>query len=363
MIKAALTFFPYLVWLLELPCFVRRTSSRAGLRLAWAAVTLAFASKFVIFHVLGGDAFAPELPEKLIWLLGFAYSGFMVLLPLSLLACALRWRGWKLAPVVAAAWTISAVGTYNGIRPPEVREVTLAFDGLPDGLDGYRIVQVSDLHVSSAARRWRTERVVATVNALNADLICLTGDYVDGSCAAQADNVEPIRQLRARDGVFAVTGNHEYYHGRSEWKQQYEAWGLRFLDNECVFPRPGLALGGVSDLAAVRCDEKLPDADAAFRSATNGEFRVLMEHRPAYAITHDDRIGLQLSGHTHGGVMPLMNMLVAAFNGGFVRGLYVLKPARRMLYVSPGSGQWAGFPVRLFNPTEIAVITLRRIRS
>ncbi len=359
MIKTALEYFPYLVWLLELPLFVCRASAVRKVRLVLAALLLLFASKFVFYHVFGGDAFAPDLPEKLIWAMGFAYSGFMILLPLSVLARVAGLRGRALAPLAAIAWAVSAVGSYNGIRPPAVRERSLTFDGLPAALDGYRIVQVSDLHASAAARRWRTEKVVATVNALDADLVCLTGDYADGQCAVQACNVEPLRNLRAKDGVYAVCGNHEYYHGHVEWMRQYGAWGIRFLENACVFPRPELALGGVGDCVAGKYGGTMPDVQKAFQAATNGEFRVLMKHRPCEAGKLDGVFNLQLSGHTHGGVMPLMDRLVARHNGGLVRGVYAPDAGRRMVYVSPGSGQWAGFPIRLFNPSEITVVTLR----
>ena len=106
----------------------------------------------------------------------------------------------------------------------------------------------------------------------------------------------------------------------------------------------------------------LPDVAQAFRTATNGEFRVLLQHRPlqAHANVNAHGVNLQLSGHTHGGVMPLMDLLVARFNDSMVRGWYDF--GRGRAYVSTGSGQWAGFPIRFFNPVEMAVITLRRKR-
>ena len=124
---------------------------------------------------------------------------------------------------------------------------------------------------------------------------------------------------------------------------------------------PALALGGVNDYGeAERKRDVLANVGRAFASATNGEFRILLEHRPTHARTHlaANGIDLQLSGHTHGGIGPVVSSLVARLNGGFVRGLYRIGGG--VLYVSPGTGQWAGFPMRFFNPSEITLIVLRR---
>jgi predicted MPP superfamily phosphohydrolase len=139
------------------------------------------------------------------------------------------------------------------------------------------------------------------------------------------------------------------------------------LDNRCVFPRADLAIGGVNDPECERVHDLKPDPAGVFKVATNGEFRILLQHRPApdYARIHGDGYeygaDLQLSGHTHGGVMPGLDYLVSRANKGLVKGLY-RKDDGSAVYVSPGAGQWAGFPVRLFNDSEITVITLRRKR-
>jgi predicted MPP superfamily phosphohydrolase len=135
---------------------------------------------------------------------------------------------------------------------------------------------------------------------------------------------------------------------------------MRFLVNECVFPRPGLALGGVNDLIARSYRDVVPDVGRAFAAATNGEFRVLLQHRPERAEVNlrETGVDLQLSGHTHGGVAPVIRQFVSRHNAGFSRGIY--RYGNSVLYVSPGAGQWAGFPVRFCNPSEITLITLAR---
>lgn len=353
--------FPLIVWIALVVFYVRRVTTRVRVQAIVAGALLLALSKFALFAACGTNAFAPELPEKLIWLFNFLYSGAIILLPFALLARLLRVKGMALLVLVPLAWGMSARGLYNGIKTPEVNELTLSFAELPAALDGYRVVQISDLHVSAAARRARTEAVVRRVNELDADLICLTGDIADGLAALQAPALEPLEQLRAKDGVWAIAGNHEYYFDRPNYIALYERLGLRFLDNECVFPRPELALAGVTDSAAERCGEAMPSAEKALMDVPKDKFKLLLEHRPSHARDHALALGidLQLSGHTHGGIMPGLDRLVAAANGGFVRGLYKLTELGQYLYVSPGTGQWAGFPIRFFNDSEITLITLR----
>lgn len=353
--------FPLAVWLALVVFYVRRVTTRVRTQALLAGVLLLSLSKFALFAAFGTNAFAPELPEKVIWLFNFLYSGAIILLPFAILLRLCRVRGIALLLLIPIAWGMSARGIFNGIKAPEVHELTLTYPNLPPALDGYRIVQISDLHVSAAARRARTEAVVKRVNALNADLICLTGDLADGLAALQAPSLEPLRFLQAKDGVWAVAGNHEYYFDRPNYETLYARMGLRFLDNECVFPRPELALAGVTDSAAERWGEAMPSAEKALMDVAKDKFKLLLEHRPSHALDHALALGidLQLSGHTHGGIMPGLDRLVAAANGGFVRGLYSLTELTQYLYVSPGTGQWAGFPIRFFNDSEITLITLR----
>lgn len=286
------------------------------------------------------------------------YSIIAVLVALLWLAA--RKRSVLRVSIAAIAWAIVIIGTYNGLKVPDVHELEIAYENLPAELEGYRIVQLTDLHVSKVARQWRTEKIVEKVNSLDADLICVTGDLVDGPPEKRGAALEPIRHLKAKDGVYHVTGNHEFYGDRAGWKTLYKKWGLEFLENECVFPRKSLALGGVNDMSAFLTRDIFPVPARAFLKATHDEFRLFLSHRPAHAKDNIEALGvdLQLSGHTHGGMMPGLDRIVARMNGGFAKGLY--KIGKGYLYLSPGTGQWDGFPIRLFNPSEITLITLKR---
>lgn len=326
----------------------------------WAIFLLVCFSKFLCYKSFGGNVFNPNLPMVIIWIWNFLYSGAMILFVISVVTVFFRFR-IKMIVLPALAWMLSAWGVWNGVKVPEVRETEVRCEGLAKSLDGYRIVQLADIHVSSAAPSWRTRAIVEKVNLANADLIVCTGDIVDGKVSHRRKDVEPLKDLKAKDGVFFVTGNHEFYSGWDDWKDVFDGWGIRFLSNECVFPREKLALAGVDDEAVFRWRKmaSAPDVRGAFAAATNGEFRVLLQHRPGDFAENAKECGvnLQLSGHTHGGVMPGLNMLVSYHNEGFVRGVYERGESR--LYVSPGCGQWAGFPVRYLDDPEISVIVLR----
>ena len=228
MFKIVFTFVPFLFAALLYAVFVRKAARGARAKTAWCAVLAACASKFAAFRIFGGDAFAPELPEALIWFWGWAYSAMCILLALSLALFFIKPR-IKAFLLPAAAAALSAWGMWNGIKPPAVREIEVVLDNLPAELDGYRILQISDLHASSASRRWRTAAVVEAANAAGADAIAVTGDIADGDPAVRAADVEPLKDLRAKDGVWLCTGNHEYYHGWREWEKAYGNLGLRFL--------------------------------------------------------------------------------------------------------------------------------------
>lgn len=368
MIFEMFTYLPFVAFVLVVLGFVfpacRALQLRTRGQAVMSMVLLLCFSKFLCFRTLGGNVFNPEFPDFLIWIWDWLFDGAMILLVLAaaLFFVPRRVKAWLL-PVLA--WSAAAVGVWNGVRPPPVREVEIACPGLPDSLDGYRIVQLADLHVSSAARRWRTEAIVERANAAGGDVVVCTGDIVDGAPALRLRDVEPLKDLRARDGVWFVTGNHEFYGDWDGWRALYDEWGIRFLHDKCVFPRPDLALGGVDD-GAFGSDTGPAGVARVFAAATNGEFRVLLKHRPADARGNGVHVGLQLSGHTHGGIAPLLARLVALANEGFVRGVYDISSdasapgSGARLYVSPGCGQWAGFPIRFFNDSEISLLVLRK---
>jgi uncharacterized protein len=242
----------------------------------------------------------------------------------------------------------------------QLRRVTVRLVGLGKGLEGLRIVQISDLHIGEALDEPFLRRVVARVNALAPDVVAVTGDLVDGQVGTVRDFVAPLGELRARFGVYYVTGNHEYYWGGPEWEAEVHRLGLTVLRNEHrIITRDGseLALGGVRDLQGIRFH---PDhgcrPDLAFAGAPVGIPRILLAHQPAAARTAAAAgVHLQLSGHTHGGQIFPFHLFVWLTQP-------VLSGLRKLfgiwVYTHRGTGTW-GPRMRLGAAPEIAEITLR----
>ena len=350
-------YVPYAAWALlfltfVLPCRLRLLG-KVLLAIFFAAAMMMFRG----FALFGECMWRPELPQLLIWSWCVAYFGSLVLAVASTLCLFLRFRG-KFVFLSVFSFGLSAVGVWNGLRLPSVREIDIRDGRLPEALDGYRIALVSDIHACGAARRWRTEGIVRAVNDGKVDLVCLAGDQTDGTVARRYVDIEPLAGLRARDGVYAVTGNHEHFYDMAEWRPVYRRLGIRLLENAGAFPRQGLALGGVNAFNAP--GGEAPDAGRAFAAATNGEYRVLLQHRPNPTAENFQKhhVNLQLSGHTHGGFMPVLASLIEQGHGGYLRGVYPLEGGH--LVVSPGCGPWPALPLRYFDPAEILVITLRK---
>lgn len=349
-----------------------------------AAVALGIAFKFHVLHWVGGPMFfAPELPPAVLevsaWLFAVLFIFFFLLFAANVVQgidrlvrfCLRRRRGpWPRATVnrlngalLLASLVLATAGFYEGTQDPGVRRETLVFDRLPPSADGMTIAVLADLHIDSMVRDGRLKRIVSATNALRPDLIVIVGDFVDGTVAQRGADVQALRHLSAPGGVYGVPGNHEYYSGYGDWMRFLPQLGIRMLPNEHVaLPgRPGMVLAGVTDPAAAHLGGELPDVAKALEGTSPGDFRLLLAHQPVLAFEAAAQgVDLQLSGHTHGGMIVGIDRIVAAFNKGFVSGPYDV--GRMKLEVSNGSGIWNGFPIRLGVEPEIVLITLRRAR-
>jgi predicted MPP superfamily phosphohydrolase len=270
---------------------------------------------------------------------------------------ALRAMSAAAVPLLAAALTM--LGLWNARRVPRVKRVDVPIADLPAALHGFCIVQVTDLHVGPTIRRRHVEAVVARVNALEADLIAVTGDLVDGSVRELAEHTRPLGGLTARHGTYFVTGNHEYYSGVHAWTAELRRLGLRVLLNEHVSLRHDgarIVVAGVTDYGAgrfVACHAS--DPHRALAGAPEDAVRVLLAHQPRSALEAQHAgVDLQLSGHTHGGQFVPWNFFVR-FYQPFNAGLHRL--GRLWVYVSRGTGYW-GPPKRLGAPSEITRLRL-----
>jgi predicted MPP superfamily phosphohydrolase len=258
------------------------------------------------------------------------------------------------------AFSAAGAGLFEALRRLRVVEVSVPLKRLPRELDGFTIVQVSDIHVGPTIGRGFIEGIVERVNSLAPDLVAITGDLVDGSVARLGASVAPIAQLESKHGTFFVTGNHEYYSGAEEWVAELGRLGVRVLRNERVSVERdghGFELVGVDDFHA---RGQAPGHGADLRRALDGYDRsresVLLAHQPRQAIEAAELgVGLQLSGHTHGGQLWPFTYLVR-LQQPFIAGLDKL--GELFIYTSRGTGYW-GPPMRVGAPAEITRITLR----
>jgi predicted MPP superfamily phosphohydrolase len=265
----------------------------------------------------------------------------------------------RAAAVGALVLALAGLALRSGLSLPAVRRVEIALARWPRALDGFRIVQISDIHIGPVLGRRFAERLTARVNALAPDLVAVTGDLVDGSVEALRDEVEPFAALAAGHGVYFVTGNHDVYSGGNSWVERVRELGLRVLRNErvAIGGADGFDLAGVDDHRGDWVRGSTEDLDAAFAGRDASRAVILLAHDPGTFRRAAKRgVDLQLSGHTHGGQFWPFNYLVR-LAVPYVAGLH--RVGASQLYVSRGSGFW-GPPMRLLAPAEITEIVLRR---
>jgi len=295
--------------------------------------------------------------DLLLWVVGSAFAA-----PVAAGAeAAVDGARLQALAVVGLVLPAAAVALRSGLRRPRLRCLEIALPRWPEASDGFRIVQISDIHIGPVLGREFASWLVDRVNALEPDLVAITGDLVDGSVRLLADEVAPFAGLRAREGVYFVTGNHDHYSGARDWSAAIAKLGITVLRNE----RRSLSLpGGVVELAGVDDHRArlLPgeageDLDGALAGADPGRCLLLLAHDPStFKRASGLGVDLQLSGHTHGGqIWPFHHLVRLAIP--FVAGLY--RRGAAQLYVSRGTGFW-GPPMRLLAPAEITEIRLKR---
>jgi uncharacterized protein len=287
------------------------------------------------------------------WLrLGYLWFGFATYLLLgavaSHVATAFGADAAHAARVCAlSSLTVVVLGLLNVARGPVLKHVRVPLTGLP--VPSYTIAHLTDVHIGSTIGREFAEQIVERVNALRPDLIVITGDLVDGRLSELLPHIEPLRKLRARDGVFAVTGNHEYYWNVEPWLEHLRSLGIRILRNEHVTIAGAFELAGTDDSTAHE------DVERAVNGCDPSLPVVLLAHHPrTIAKATQAGVALQLSGHTHGGQLLPWGWLARIWDPK-VAGL--ARFGRTWLYVGEGTGYW-GPPLRVGTRCEIGAITL-----
>ncbi|MDI6627422.1 MAG: metallophosphoesterase [Rhodococcus sp. (in: high G+C Gram-positive bacteria)] len=273
---------------------------------------------------------------------------------------AVRLRVSRIGSAAVALVSVVAVG-YGLVEAatPRATNTDVVLDRLPAEFDGVRVALVSDLHVGPSRGADFVRKVVDSINAQNPDVVLLDGDLIDGTVALVGEDLEPLRDLEAPLGVFAVSGNHEFYAGDGgEWLDFWSTLGIDVLRNERTTITRGDAaidIAGINDATAPAPYE--PDLAAALDGIDPDRFVLLMAHQPLQAVEASDfGVDMQVSGHTHGGQIWPIRYLVPLQQPS-VQGLDTI--GNTTLYTTRGAGAW-GPPVRVAAPPEIAMLELTR---
>jgi uncharacterized protein len=349
----------YVFWRLASVAWVAAHLSRIAL----VSIALALWATYPAARIL--DSWNLEVAARPLEFVGATWIGIILLLFVALgVADVITLGGWLLpglAPrirgwAVIAAGVLSAIGLVQGLRPPVLRDYEVQLAGLPPERDGLVLIEVSDLHLGTLINRDWMARLVKRVNGLQPDLVVVAGDVVDGN-VGRVEALRPVlTQLRAPLGVWAVTGNHEYYAGLEQCVRLFQDTGYTVLRDGWAEVAPGLVLAGVDDLTARRQFRlQGQPVEKALAKRPPGA-TILLSHSPWQADTAASLgAGLMLSGHTHNGQIWPFNYLVR-FRYPLMGGRYEI--GGMTVIVCRGTGSW-GPRMRLWRPAEIVRIKLR----
>ena len=254
---------------------------------------------------------------------------------------------------------IALLGLWQAVTGPKIKKIAIAVKDLPKALQGLKIAQISDLHIGATIHRDYVASIVSKTMRLEADIIAITGDMADGTPEELRPYLPPFANLKARHGVYFITGNHEYYSGVKEWLAEWRSFGFIPLINEnriISHNNTKVMVAGVTDLTAYQfLPEHRSDPAKAIASSEEVAFKLLLAHQPESCFEAEKAgFDLQLSGHTHAGQFFPFTILVKLAKR-YYRGLQ--RHGRMWLYINPGTGYW-GAANRFLVPSEITLIRL-----
>ena len=352
----------------------------AGFSAVGVAAVLVLSALLMPLGLVAQRVVRPPLADTLAWMGLLCMGLFSSLFVLTVLRDVVL-LAFALAHTLGATWTqqvlpalrvdsavavlllgllATVLGFWNARRTAQVVRVDVPITNLPAALHGFTVAQITDIHVGPTIKAQYLQAIVRRVNTLDADMVAITGDLVDGSVADLGAHVAPLSTLSSRHGSYFVTGNHEYYSGAHAWITELRRLGVQVLMNEHVVLQQGgasLVLAGVADFHADRFDKNhRSDPHAALAGAPlDAGVRVLLAHQPRSAFEAAKAgFDVQLSGHTHGGQFWPWNLFVP-MQQPFTAGLRRLQDL--WVYTSRGTGYW-GPPKRFGAPSEITLLRL-----
>ncbi len=260
------------------------------------------------------------------------------------------------------SFAIVIFGFIEVLRGPVVKSVSVERENISRDIHQLKIAQISDLHIGASIRAQYVSKVIRRTNRLEADVIVITGDLIDGDPRSIQHVTDMLSQLKAKHGVYYVVGNHEYYWGIEDVLTGLRNTGMHLLLNENKIIQIGetkLLISGITDPAARTMQpSRPPDITKASLGMNQADFKILLAHQPSvYPHAEKLKYDLQLSGHTHAGQFFPFSLFIG-FAHKYSRGLYLYKDMH--VYVNPGTGYWG--PANRFGiPAEITLIELKQI--
>ena len=264
--------------------------------------------------------------------------------------------------IIGLTGSATAYGFYKARKGPHVIKENIFLKNLPSEFENYKIAQISDLHVGPTIKRPYVEKVFDTIANVNPDMLAVTGDLVDGSVENLRSDLEPFKDMIARDGTFFVTGNHEYYSGVDRWLDETDKLGMtNLINSKIIIEKQGseICIAGITDFRAHQIKKShRSNPKSALNNVRKNVPKIVLAHQPNSIFSvHDAGADLQLSGHTHGGQFVPFNFPTKLANA-YLSGLYNHEGTQ--IYVNRGTGYW-GPPLRLGIPSEVTEITLKKL--
>ena len=325
------------------------TVASARLRMIFLAGALLFFAGELISRYPFAAAIKPVVSAGGIWLgaLSIAVTVFFLSDVARLIFHGAAARHVITVSSLSLIFTAFAISLVNGFRKPVVTEVSVTAPKLAGKIGQLTIVQLSDLHLQFGTSAKWLDSVVDETNRLKPDIIVITGDLIDADICKNERFCAALRRLKAAGGVYAITGNHEFYTGVRIFENIARDTGITVLRNRKVVIRDFIELGGIDDTQFEDASKSLAET---WGNGQTGNFRILLSHRPStFDAARRFGANLQLSGHLHAGQIPPVDIIVKLFFR-YPAGLY--RKGNDFIYTSRGTGTW-GPPMRLFSPSEI----------
>ena len=337
-------------------CLVRELVQDSGLQKALKWFFIVNGISFFVIQALN--------PVFKMRVLNFYSGTWLGVIAISFFIFLLQWVPAKIFPEYAKRSAIlsliiigiiAGVSLVNGNLLPRVKRMTIPMKNLPVELKGFKVVHLSDLHIEAFNSPHRLARIVDKVNRENPDIVVITGDLIDGNVLKTPELGVELGRIRAKYGKFVVLGNHDYYGGIKSFYELVKVAGFKVLINEMVTAAGSIQVAGLDDNEGVRRGTGGPDLEKALKGADPSKPLILLYHRPfLFDEAVKKGVGLQLSGHTHAGQFPPMDIIVWVYYK-YPWGLF--EENGSYIYTSNGTDVWRT-PMRFLSVNEIAVFTL-----